>query len=324
MQVPFNLSPRAQNVGNVQYGQTWLKALYRGYTDATFTERSEQPPWQGTQGPTLRAEVGDLIEIMFVNNLSKNYATMHSMGLQYSKYSEGADYPNNTMPDVNVVLPEAEAVPPIDHGVAPGGCVVYKWMVSDIAGPNFGEPARTHSYHSYVALQEDTNAGLIGPTIIYAPGQMNQTMATYREFPLLYMIYDESSSWLSGENAAVLQNSGSWEQEHSHHGPQKAWHDAPSEGGRNDHHYGVRNQSEGIGEGALGLDSTQTLWSGNQSVWLPQLVNLQGSGQFMGAPSFHTLNGYGMSPAAVLSGDPKSLTYFSFRQQPTLRDVLQR
>jgi manganese oxidase len=29
----------------------------------------------------LRGEVGDMIEILFVNRLSENYATMHSMGL---------------------------------------------------------------------------------------------------------------------------------------------------------------------------------------------------------------------------------------------------
>lgn len=59
----------------------------------------------------------------------------------YTKHSEGGDYPNNTAPGVNVVLPETEAVPPVDGGLGPGGCVVYKWMVDAIAGPNAGEPA---------------------------------------------------------------------------------------------------------------------------------------------------------------------------------------
>ena len=87
--------------------------------------------------------MGDLIEIMFLNKLSVNYATMHSMGLEYTKTNgEGADYPNNTMPGVNVVLPESGAVPPIGlNGVGPGGCVVYKWMVNAAAGPPAGEPA---------------------------------------------------------------------------------------------------------------------------------------------------------------------------------------
>lgn len=193
--------------GAVEYGTTWLKALYRGYTDSSFTTQSVQPPWQGTLGPTLRGEVGDMIEIMFVNRLSVNYATMHSMGLAYSKYSEGGDYPNNTAPGQQVNQPLAEAVPP---GVPPGDCVVYKWLVDELSGPPAGQPAQAHSYHSYVALQQDTNAGLIGPTFIYAAGKMASTMANYREFPMLYMIYNEMDSFLSNKNAANLKRKGGY------------------------------------------------------------------------------------------------------------------
>jgi hypothetical protein len=57
---------RAQTWGyirtNTSIGTKYDKALYRGYTDATFKERSEHPDWAGFQGPILRAEVGDLIE----------------------------------------------------------------------------------------------------------------------------------------------------------------------------------------------------------------------------------------------------------------------
>jgi len=161
-QVPFNLSPRAQQAGAVTHGTKWLKALYRGYTDSTFRTLLEVPSWQGTLGPTIRSEVGDMIEILFVNKLTENYATMHSMGLAYTKTNEGADYPNNTSPTgpgVTATLPETGAVPP-------GGCVVYKWLVDAAAGPQNNEPAKAHSYHSYVTYQEDTNAGLIGPQIV--------------------------------------------------------------------------------------------------------------------------------------------------------------
>lgn len=83
-----------------------------------------------------------MIEIMFVNKLSRNYVSMHSMGLAYNKYSEGADYPNNTMPGQEMMLPTAEAVPPVDGGLSPGSCVVYKWLVTELAGPSYGQPAR--------------------------------------------------------------------------------------------------------------------------------------------------------------------------------------
>lgn len=146
--VPLEVSPRAQRAGADRFGTKWLKGLYRGYTDSSFTQRTPQPPWQGTQGPTLRAEVGDLIEIMFVNKLTAAYATMHSMGLHYTKRSEGSNYANNTVPGQNVVLPESESVPParpgLPPGIPPGGCVIYKWVVDDASGPPAGEPARVN------------------------------------------------------------------------------------------------------------------------------------------------------------------------------------
>jgi manganese oxidase len=40
------------------------KALYRGYTGPDFTTRTVQPDWLGFQGPILRAEVGDMIEVI--------------------------------------------------------------------------------------------------------------------------------------------------------------------------------------------------------------------------------------------------------------------
>lgn len=140
---------------------------------------------------------------MFVNKLDKYYATMHSMGLAYTKYDgEGSDYPNNTIPGANVVLGTSNAVPPMKGGIQPGDCTVYKWMVTPSDGPlESGYPAQVrvfarkikrgsgtdaqqaHSYHSYIAMQSDEDAGLIGPTIIYGQGMMNSTMSNYREFP---------------------------------------------------------------------------------------------------------------------------------------------
>jgi hypothetical protein len=60
---------RAQTWGYIAnetcLGTRFDKALYRGYTDCTFEERIEQPEWLGLQGPILRAEVGDMIEVGF-------------------------------------------------------------------------------------------------------------------------------------------------------------------------------------------------------------------------------------------------------------------
>jgi hypothetical protein len=60
------------------------------------------------------------------------------------------------------------------------------------------------AYHSYISMQEDQNAGLIGSTIAYAAGKMEETMTSYREFVLVYMQYDESDSFLSQANLQLL------------------------------------------------------------------------------------------------------------------------
>lgn len=245
------------------------------------------------------------------------------MGLAYTKYNEGGDYPNNTAPGQPNQLPETEAVPPVQPGVAPGGCVVYKWFVDDIAGPNDGEPARVHSYHSYVALEQDTEAGLIGPSIVYAPGMMKSTMANYREIPLLYMIYSEAISWLSGANAALLgggagvgggfgpsssvgSGSGSSSSASSPSAgassspptvpyATSSGFAAPTDGqpfgrpgswsphGRPPSSHGKR-QAPASGPSSFVFPPYNSLPSGNESVWLPQLVNLAGSFQFPEAP----------------------------------------
>jgi len=46
-----------------QHRTTYDKALYRGYTGPDFTEQSVQPDWLGFNGPILRGEVGDMIEV---------------------------------------------------------------------------------------------------------------------------------------------------------------------------------------------------------------------------------------------------------------------
>ncbi|KAK4554557.1 hypothetical protein LTR86_008412 [Recurvomyces mirabilis] len=45
--VPLEKSPRVTMSGALQYGTKWEKALYRGYTDSSFTNYTQQPPWQG-------------------------------------------------------------------------------------------------------------------------------------------------------------------------------------------------------------------------------------------------------------------------------------
>jgi FtsP/CotA-like multicopper oxidase with cupredoxin domain len=111
---------RAQTYGylpsNGSIGTTYDKALFRGYTGPDFQAQTEQPPWQGYMGPTIRAEVGDMIEILLVNNLQDFYVSFHSMGMFYPKQYEGSLYYNGT-----------GTQPAIGDAIAPGECFVYKW-----------------------------------------------------------------------------------------------------------------------------------------------------------------------------------------------------
>lgn len=80
-------------------------------------------------------------------------------------------------------------------------------------------------------------------------------MAAYREIPLLYMMYDEALSFLSGENAEKLSDNHS------------------------------------TSTSSFGTPDTH-LYSGNSSIWKPQMTNLGLSGRFPSAPTFSTMNGY--------------------------------
>lgn len=53
-----------------------------------------------------------MIEILFYNRLSEIYASMHSMGLSYTKANEGSLYPNNSAPLSQQNSPLDEHVPP--------------------------------------------------------------------------------------------------------------------------------------------------------------------------------------------------------------------
>jgi hypothetical protein len=61
---------------------------------------------------------------MFVNKMDRFYSSMHSMGLFYTKDSEGSVYYNGSS---SVTLGDA---------VPPGECFVYKWCVVRVSHGN--------------------------------------------------------------------------------------------------------------------------------------------------------------------------------------------
>ena len=57
---------------NETLGSKYVKAVYRAYTDATFTKRVPHDPHLGILGPIIRAEQGDKIVVNFKNMLPFN------------------------------------------------------------------------------------------------------------------------------------------------------------------------------------------------------------------------------------------------------------
>jgi FtsP/CotA-like multicopper oxidase with cupredoxin domain len=179
--------------GPHQVGKVVKKALYREYTDATFTRLKPRPnEWEhlGFLGPLLRAEVGDTIQVVFRNNL-RFPASMHPHGVSYQKDSEGALYRDGSGTDSNQAVP-------------PGATHTYIWPVPERAGPGPGDMSSVlWMYHSHVNEVADTNAGLVGPMIITARGMAKPDGAPKdvdREFVIAFSSVLESESPYLQEN----------------------------------------------------------------------------------------------------------------------------
>jgi hephaestin len=174
---------------------TYLKTLYREYTDATFkTLKPRTPEWEhlGFLGPLIRAEVGDTIQVIFRNNSKRPYS-MHPHGVFYNKDSEGAPYEDGT-----------SGADKADDGVPPGGPHKYTWQVPERAGPASGDVNSVlWMYHSHVDEHRDPNTGLVGPMIITARGQAKPDgtpQGVDREFVVMFVQDHEEDSWHAEEN----------------------------------------------------------------------------------------------------------------------------
>ena len=179
--------------GPHRIGSTYRKAIYREYTDETFTTlKPRAAEWEhtGMLGPVLRAEVGDTIKVVFKNNGTHPF-TMHPHGVFYAKDSEGAGYADGTStPDKN--------------GVPPGKTHIYTWEVPERAGPGPNDPSSiVWLYHSHADEPKDVESGLAGVMLISRKGTAGPTgrpKDVDREFVTLFMIVDENNSWYLQHN----------------------------------------------------------------------------------------------------------------------------
>ena len=144
--------------GPDRIGTSYVKSLYREYTDDTFTALKPRPAaWEhlGDLGPVVHAVVGDRVRIVFRNNLDRP-ASVHMHGLRYAKDSEGAPYDDGT-----------SGADKADDAVPPGEVHVYDYTVPDRAGPGPMDPSSVMwMYHSHTDEVGDVYSGLRGPVIV--------------------------------------------------------------------------------------------------------------------------------------------------------------
>lgn len=181
--------------GPDRIGKVYQKAVYREYTDSSFTTpRPRAPEWAhlGILGPVIRGVVGDTIRVVFRNRGSHPYS-VHPHGVFYNKDSEGAPYADGT-----------SGADKGDDAVAPGATHVYTWPVPERAGPGPMDPSSViWMYHSHVNEMLDVNAGLIGPMIVTARGKAKADGSPAdvdRELVVLFGEFDENLSWFRDAN----------------------------------------------------------------------------------------------------------------------------
>lgn len=181
--------------GPTQVGRVYKKAIYREYTDSTFTDLvARAPEWEhlGIMGPLIRAEVGDTIRIVYRNNVEFP-TSLHPHGVFYNKDSEGTPY--NDMTDERDKF---------DDGVPQGETHTYVWPVPERAGPAAGDQSTVFwMYHSHTEEIRDVDAGLIGPMIVHAKGNLGadgKPNDVDREFVVGFLEFNENESWYMQEN----------------------------------------------------------------------------------------------------------------------------
>jgi FtsP/CotA-like multicopper oxidase with cupredoxin domain len=187
--------------GPHRIGSAYKKALYREYTDGSFTRlkpRSPESQHLGMLGPIIRAEVGDTIKVIFKNNATRPYS-IHVHGVLYAKNSEGAPYNDGTA-----------GADKHDDAVPPGDTHVYTWQVPPRAGPGPHDGSSVMwMYHSHTDEVKDTNSGLIGPMIITAAGRAKpdgSPIDVDREFVAMFDVMDENQSHYLDDNIAALSD----------------------------------------------------------------------------------------------------------------------
>ncbi|KAM6907524.1 ferroxidase HEPHL1 [Xenentodon cancila] len=190
-------------------GRVYKKAMFRQYTDDSYTRVVPRPDWLGFLGPILRAEVDDVIVVHLKNFASRNYS-IHPHGVFYEKNAEGALYPDGTSNSLKQ-----------DDSVPPGGSYTYRWEVKpEYAPTNDDANCLTWVYHSHVDAPKDIASGLIGALLTCKKGILkevnNQASSNSdsviesarndvdQDVFLMFTVVDENLSWYLDDNIQNL------------------------------------------------------------------------------------------------------------------------
>lgn len=155
-------------------GSRYIKAVYREYRDSSFSrlKGNGKRSFAGVVGPLLHFEVGEVVRIVFQNNLRFG-ANINFVGL---------DMLNSSM-----------------SAVSPGDKVTYIFRVRREAGPSKSDlSAVPYVYYSSVDPIAHTAAGLTGVIAVTRRGGLQKARrlpkGTSRAYPLLLNIFRENES----------------------------------------------------------------------------------------------------------------------------------
>ncbi|KAL7881544.1 hypothetical protein AOLI_G00083920 [Acnodon oligacanthus] len=172
-------------------GKKYKKAVFTQYKDESFKERAENKQRKkevGILGPVIRAQIRDVITIVFKNKASRPYS-IYPHGLTIDKTAEGANYPEGGNQS---------------HAVQPGETHTYVWRVI-VEDEPFQNDSRclTRMYHSAVNTPRDIASGLVGPLLICKSQSLNTRNVQLRadkEQHAMFAVFDENKSWYLDEN----------------------------------------------------------------------------------------------------------------------------
>ncbi|KAM6955146.1 coagulation factor V-like [Lycodopsis pacificus] len=176
---------------STRIGGKYKKAVYTLYKNESFTERLESKQRKnelGILGPVIRAQIRDVVKIVFKNKASRPYS-IYPHGLTIEKSDEGVNYPAGGNQS---------------HGVQPGETHTYTWKVVDEDEPFDGDSrCLTRLYHSAVDTPRDIASGLIGQILICKSQSLNirgvQLKADKEQHAIL-AVFDENKSWYVDDN----------------------------------------------------------------------------------------------------------------------------